>query len=168
MVEKKIKKSKNTKKKIFKCIRVFFVGILLIILAIVFAGLVVSIGIYVKYNQEFLRIKPQSNSTQLVMYDKNDVEIFRGYGAAEPSRIALQDVPEVVKQSTLAAEDLDYYKHGPVDYKSVIRAVYKNWQDSDKQGIYKLTDLFHEIRSVATKSKPSEELLLLCADLYRL
>lgn len=115
-----------------------------LILAGVCSVALAGLGIYSKYSREFDEIKPQSNSTQLVMYDRNGNEIYRGYGAAEPKRIPLSKIPELVKQSTLAAEDLDFYSHGPLDYKSIGRAVYMNWQESDQQGISKVNDLLSE------------------------
>jgi 1A family penicillin-binding protein len=134
-------RKKRLRKYVFKPLKIFsgviFIFILTDVLTVIFTGL----GFYVKYSHEFEKIKPQSNSTQLVLYDREQNEIFRGFGAAEPQRIHLAEIPEVVKKSTLAAEDLNFYKHGPLNFKSIARAVYFNWQKSKKPGWHKLEDL---------------------------
>lgn len=139
--EHESRRSKRIRRYIIKPFKIIsitlFLGILAIILAVVFTGL----GIYVKYAHEFDKTKPQSNSTQLVIYDKDNQEVFRGYGAAEPQRVKLSELPTVVKQATLAAEDINYYKHGALDYRSLARAVYVNWTQSNKSGWQKLSDL---------------------------
>ncbi len=134
----------KTKKVTLKFFRVLMVG-----LGLLFTGLFLTVffgtlGLYFKYSAEFAKIKPQSNSTQLVMYDKDGGEIFRGYGAAEPNRVKLADIPEDVKKATLAAEDLEFYNHGPIYLKGLARAAYVNWQNSKGSGIEKLTNLFSE------------------------
>lgn len=144
LFNKKQKKRLSRKEKILRGLKVFGIALFLSILAIIFSAIFIVTGMYVKYSKEFADIKPQSNSTQLVMYDKNGREFFRGFGAAEPERMPLDQIPDIVKKSTLAAEDVEFYKHGPVDFKSVMRAVYRNWQDSDKQGLARFSDLLKE------------------------
>jgi 1A family penicillin-binding protein len=144
MAKNHAKKPINKKKAFKKSLKIFFVGAILAFIAGIFTIFFIGFGIYVSYSREFSKIKPQSNSTQLVMYDREGNEFFRGYGAAEPQRIPLADIPDVVKKSTLAAEDADFYKHGPVDFRSIARSVYDNWQASDKQGLSKVADLFKE------------------------
>jgi len=126
---------------VLKPLKIIFKAFTLIILSLIFIVLFTGLGIYLKYSKEFESVKPQSNSTQLIIYDKNGKDIFRGFGAAEPQRIQLSQVPDVIKKTTLAAEDIDYYKHGAIDFKSIARAVYLNWQDSKSSGISKLKDL---------------------------
>jgi len=78
------------------------------------------------------------------MYDKDGVEFFRGFGAAEPNRVKLVDIPENVKKATLAAEDLEFYNHGPIYLKGLARAAYINWQNASGDGFDKLKNLFSE------------------------
>ncbi len=120
------------------------VGLGLLITGIFLTVFFGTLGLYFKYSTEFARIKPQSNSTQLVIYDKDGVEIFRGYGAAEPSRVKLTEIPDNLKKATLAAEDLEFYNHGPIYLKGLARAAYVNWQNSEGSGLEKLTNLFSE------------------------
>jgi len=129
---------------LLKSMKLFFIGLGLFVVA---SGLVITFwafGLYFKYSQQFESVTPQSNSTQLVMYDSTGAEIFRGYGAAEPDRVELSKIPDTVKEATLAAEDVDFYKHGPVDLKGIGRAIYLNWQNSDAVGLGKIGALFSE------------------------
>lgn len=127
-----------------KSLKIVFVGLLLFIATSLLIGAFWVLGTYFKYSQEFESVKPQSNSTQLVMYDSAGTEIFRGFGAAEPDRVELGKIPETVKLATLAAEDVDFYKHGALDMKGIGRAVYLNWTNSDSTGLARVTGLLSE------------------------
>ena len=135
---------KKTKTFLRKFLKIFFWGLFLFIVSTALIITFWIVGLYFKYSSEFASTVPQSNSTQLVMYDKNGTEIFRGYGAAEPDRVALNDIPDTIKQATLAAEDVNFYNHGAVDTKGIARAVYLNWRNSDKQGLAKVAGLLSE------------------------
>lgn len=136
--------AKKTRRYLQKSIKAILLGMLLLGTTIFLVATFAVIGMYFKYSKQFDATMPQSNSTQLVMYDSVGNEIFRGFGAAEPSRVALSDIPDVVKQATLAAEDVDFYKHGPLDLKGIARAIYLNWHNSSEIGIFKLRSLFTE------------------------
>jgi len=127
-----------------KSLKVIFIGFLLFITTSLLILAFWALGMYFKYSRDFESVTPKSNSTQLVMYDSAGNEIFRGFGAAEPDRVELSKVPEVIKSATLAAEDVDFYKHGPIDIRGIGRAVYLNWQSSEKSGLAKIGDLFTE------------------------
>lgn len=143
--KEKVKKEKSSlKQKFFTFFRIFFKFIFLFSTAIILAGVVIVLGIYLKYSDEFNKIKPESKSTQLVFYDKDGNEIFRDFGAAEPQKLTLDQIPTQVKQATLAAEDLEFYKHGAVDPKGILRAAYLNWSSSNKQGLEKIKDMLSE------------------------
>lgn len=127
-----------------KSLKLILIGLLLFIATSLLIVCFWMLGMYFKYSNEFASVTPQSNSTQLVMYNNAGNEIFRGFGAAEPSRVELASIPDVVKNATLAAEDVDFYKHGPIDIKGIGRAIYLNWQSSNKSGVAKLGDLLSE------------------------
>jgi 1A family penicillin-binding protein len=135
---------KKTGRALGKTLKVFSLGFLLLLAT----GLLIlafwALSMYFKYSKEFEAVKPQSNSTQLVMYDATGNEIFRGFGAAEPDRVELSNIPETIRNATLAAEDIDFYNHGPLDLKGIGRAIYLNWQDSESVGIAKVAGLLSE------------------------
>ncbi len=45
-----------------------------------------------------------------------------------------EDVPQTVKNATLAAEDVRFYQHGPIDPNGIARALVSNLQDKEIQG----------------------------------
>ncbi len=102
------------------------------------------IGMYFKYANDFKDAKPRSGGTQAIFYDKNGDIIYEGYGTGEPDYVPLNEIPDVIKKATLAAEDKDFYSHGPIDVKGILRAAVRNWQASDKTGIAKVSGLFNE------------------------
>jgi penicillin-binding protein 1A len=62
------------------------------------------------------------------------------FGEERRALIKIADVPEVMKQAILAAEDDRFYEHGGVDYMGVIRAAFSNFTSgSVKQGASTIT-----------------------------
>jgi penicillin-binding protein 1A len=62
------------------------------------------------------------------------------FGEERRALIKISDVPEVMKQAILAAEDDRFYEHGGVDYMGVIRAALSNFTSgSAKQGASTIT-----------------------------
>ena len=56
--------------------------------------------------------------------------------------IGWKDVPAAVKNATLAAEDVRYYKHGGVDPMGIVRAVAVNVMHKDNQGASTITQQY--------------------------
>jgi len=62
------------------------------------------------------------------------------FGEERRALVAISEVPEVMKQAILAAEDERFYEHGGVDYKGVVRAAISNFTSGDvKQGASTIT-----------------------------
>jgi len=62
------------------------------------------------------------------------------FGEERRALIKISDVPEVMKQAILAAEDDRFYEHGGIDYTGVIRAAFSNFSSgSAKQGASTIT-----------------------------
>jgi membrane peptidoglycan carboxypeptidase len=53
--------------------------------------------------------------------------------------VPLSDVPLIMRQAMVAAEDKSFYKHHGVDLKGLLRAAVKNQQTGNKQGASTLT-----------------------------
>ena len=102
------------------------------------------IGTYLKYASDFKSAKPKSGGTQAVFYDKNGGVIYQGFGTSDPDYVPLNQIPDTIKKATLAAEDANFYHHGPVDFTGIARAALKNIQASNKPGILKVEDLFNQ------------------------
>lgn len=55
------------------------------------------------------------------------------FGEERRSIVTIDEVPEVMKQAILAAEDERFYQHTGVDYQGVIRAAYSNLSSGGKR-----------------------------------
>ena len=54
--------------------------------------------------------------------------------------VSSDEIPDIVKNAFLAAEDSSFYEHAGIDFKGIIRAVWKNLRSKDsKQGASTIT-----------------------------
>ncbi|MDD3480671.1 MAG: PBP1A family penicillin-binding protein [Patescibacteria group bacterium] len=142
-LEKDVKVPKYPKlRKVLSFFRVLFVSLFFSLLTFGVILLLIAAGTYLKYADEFLSASPRNNTTKNVFYDKNGEVIYQSFGAAEPKEVALIDIPDVIKDSTLASEDAHFYNHGAIDLSGLVRAAYLNYQNSNKEGLSRLSDLF--------------------------
>ncbi|MDO8263202.1 MAG: penicillin-binding protein 1A [Gallionella sp.] len=69
-----------------------------------------------------------------------DGALLGEFGEERRALVTISEVPEVMKQAILAAEDDRFYEHGGVDYMGVIRAAISNFTSGDvKQGASTIT-----------------------------
>ncbi|MBL8334300.1 MAG: penicillin-binding protein 1A [Rubrivivax sp.] len=61
------------------------------------------------------------------------------YGEERRNFVPIAEVPQVMKDAVLAAEDARFYSHGGVDYKGVARAALENLRDARSQGASTIT-----------------------------
>jgi penicillin-binding protein 1A len=80
-------------------------------------------------------------SQSVKIYDRTGKTLLYNAGQAENRQVvALQDIPEYVKLATLAAEDHNFYNHGPIEIKSIFRSILTNILKLDKsQGASTIT-----------------------------
>ena len=81
--------------------------------------------------------QPQQNKIYATKGSKN-VQIATVY-SQNRVEITWEQVPEVVRQATLAAEDIRFYDHGGIDLRGIARAVVKNATSSNTEGASTLT-----------------------------
>ena len=62
--------------------------------------------------------------TGITVLDRNGVELYRGYGASGGQNIPLNQLPDNLKNATLAAEDPSFYDHSGFSWKGTARAIY--------------------------------------------
>ncbi len=61
------------------------------------------------------------------IYDRTGaVLLYEIHGEEKRTIIPFSDIPDLVKQATIAIEDASFYKHSALDFKSVIRALLTN------------------------------------------
>ena len=66
-------------------------------------------------------------------------ELLGEFGEERRAVITIREVPDVMKQAILAAEDERFYQHGGVDYLSVARAALANLASGTQQGAGTIT-----------------------------
>ena len=62
-----------------------------------------------------------------------DGQLIGEFGEERRAFVAIKDVPSVMKQAIIAAEDERFYKHGGVDTLGILRAAYTNFISGGKQ-----------------------------------
>jgi penicillin-binding protein 1A len=68
-----------------------------------------------------------------------DGDLLGEFGEERRAVIRIQDVPDVMRNAILAAEDERFYQHGGVDYVSVMRAAFTNVVSGTQQGAGTIT-----------------------------
>src|SRR5918911_3619971 len=66
-------------------------------------------------------------------------ELLGEFGEERRAIVRIREVPDVMKQAILAAEDERFYQHGGVDYLSVLRAAAANLSSGTQQGAGTIT-----------------------------
>jgi penicillin-binding protein 1A len=61
------------------------------------------------------------------------------FGEERRNFTPIAQIPQVMKDAVLAAEDARFYQHGGVDYKGVARAALENLRDARSQGASTIT-----------------------------
>jgi penicillin-binding protein 1A len=74
----------------------------------------------------------------LRVYSADNV-LLGEFGEERRSFVAIKQIPQVMKDAVLAAEDTRFYQHGGVDYKGVLRAALENLHDARSQGASTIT-----------------------------
>jgi penicillin-binding protein 1A len=68
-----------------------------------------------------------------------DGVLLAEYGEERRNFTPIAQIPQVMKDAVLAAEDARFYQHGGVDYKGVARAALENLRDARSQGASTIT-----------------------------
>jgi penicillin-binding protein 1A len=66
-------------------------------------------------------------------------DLLGEFGEERRAIVRIQDVPQIMRQAILAAEDERFYQHGGVDYVSVARAAFANLTSGTQQGAGTIT-----------------------------
>uniref|UniRef100_A0A7C4TJ61 PBP1A family penicillin-binding protein n=1 Tax=candidate division WWE3 bacterium TaxID=2053526 RepID=A0A7C4TJ61_UNCKA len=124
--------------------KVIFFSITGVLVSLLLIGIVIGLGTYYSYAKSFKSAKKKSNSTQIIFYDNQKNIIYEGYGTKSPQEVTLSDVPDMLKKATLASEDANFYEHGAIDLRGIVRATIINVRNSQRPGYQKIYDLFSE------------------------
>ncbi len=97
----------------------------LIILIFIFILLVSSFLIYILRDLPSpTKLSSDEFPTSTHIFDRNGILLYEIYTEQNRTPIKLEDMPEYVKQATIAIEDKDFYKHKGLAFRGISRAVY--------------------------------------------
>ncbi|PIZ00297.1 penicillin-binding protein [bacterium (Candidatus Howlettbacteria) CG_4_10_14_0_8_um_filter_40_9] len=83
----------------------------------------------------------QAQSTQI--FDRNGKLLYEVHGDKNRILVSINDLPDHVKQSAIAIEDKDFYKHSGFDVKGILRATFVNLVSKNRaQGGSTITQQF--------------------------
>ena len=76
-------------------------------------------------------------STQI--YDRNGTLLYTIYANRNQSFVSLSKIPKTAQEATIAIEDKDFYRHGAIDIRGILRAAYVTLFHKQIQGGSTLT-----------------------------
>lgn len=129
----KIKKHPSKRKVIKK-------GYLLIILVMfcIVAGLTFLFYI-LKDLPSLTRLNTDLQPQATIIEDRHGTRLYTIYGNRNQTFVPLKDIPKHLQEATISIEDKDFYKHGAVDIRGIIRAAYSTIFKKQIQGGSTLT-----------------------------
>ena len=74
------------------------------------------------------QLEKRKNAVNTTIYDRHGELIAELHGAENRVLVPSRDIPQVMKDATVAVEDERFYQHHGVDFKSVMRAVVLNFR----------------------------------------
>lgn len=137
-------KNKSYLTKVGKVCLIFLKSVFWVFLTSGALLVILGFGFYINIASDFNDLRKNNNTTKNIFLDKNGDKIYESFGTAEPDIVKLEDTPQRIIEAVLASEDLNFYQHGAIDPKGLIRAAYLNYNNSDGAGLSKFGDLFEE------------------------
>jgi len=102
----------------------YFATILFLIIATLFAW-------YSKDLPNPYKFSKRAVAESSKILDRNGKLLYEIHGDKNRTLISFDDMPDYVKQATIAIEDKDFYKHSGFDIKGIIRAFFYNVSHQD-------------------------------------
>lgn len=131
--------------------RAFLVVAALGIIGFVFLGALLAYYSFNLPDPRFLMERDPVESTKI--YDRNGKLLYEVHGEVKRTLVELDQIPQFVKDATIAIEDKDFYSHGGVDFTGIIRSVFVNLRSGSlSQGGSTITQQFVR-NAVLTREK---------------
>ena len=107
---------------------------------LVAVGLTVGVALAVAYPQlpEIASLTDYRPKLPMRVFSVDGL-LLGEFGEERRNFTPIQQIPQVMKDAVLAAEDARFYQHGGVDYKGVARAALENLRDARSQGASTIT-----------------------------
>lgn len=132
LVEEMAKRTrkKNGKKKFAR----FFI---IVFFSLLFLGVAGGVGVFAYFAKDLPspdRIADRSVAQTTKIFDRDGTTLYEIHGEEKRTIIPVDQIPEIMKKTTLAAEDADFYKHKGFDVRGIVRAVFANIRGEAIQG----------------------------------
>ena len=103
-------------------------------------ALVIGVALAVAYPQlpEIASLTDYRPKLPMRVFSSDGV-LLGEFGEERRNFTPIAQIPQVMKDAVLAAEDSRFYEHGGVDYKGVVRAALENLRDARSQGASTIT-----------------------------
>ncbi len=92
--------------------------------------LLIGLGIYLKNLQNSLpspdQLVERSSEQSTQILDREGELLYTVYGDKNRKFVSIEDIPEYIKWSVLAAEDIEFYQHKGIDYLGIAKAFTQN------------------------------------------
>lgn len=85
------------------------------------------------------RLKNASLGKSTRIYDRDNTLLYTVYNNRNQTFVPLAKIPKSVQEATIAVEDKDFYRHGALDFRGIIRAFYSTVFKKRVQGGSTLT-----------------------------
>lgn len=126
-VWRKIKSEKKFTRILIK-FALFITAAFILIGSLVFAAISLSLPDPNKLNS---RVIPQS--TKIYARDGTTL-LYEIHGEAKRTLIEFEEIPDHIKQATIAIEDKNFYNNKGIDFRGILRAVFKNISSGNLKG----------------------------------
>ncbi len=121
------RRQRTTAKKKRKYLWLKITAIVVLLLCIVGLGMAAGAIFAISRNLPSLEdLRRRPNAVNTTVYDSHGEVIAELRGAENRVLVLSTDIPDVMKQATVATEDARYYTHHGVDFQGVMRAVLEN------------------------------------------
>ena len=112
-----------------KAIAVFVLSALLVPASVVGTVLAVFIFMPLPAVLPEAKVLDESRPSTILDINGNPIGIFRRFDTNIP--FTKEDIPPVLKQAVIAAEDRNFYEHGGVDVRGIIRAFWADYRNRE-------------------------------------
>ena len=121
------RRQKTTAKKKRKFLWLKITAIVAVLLVIVVLGVAAGAIFALSRNLPSLEeLRKRPNAVNTTIYDRHGEMIAELHGAENRVLVPSNEIPEVMKQATVAVEDERFYTHHGVDFQGVVRAMLEN------------------------------------------
>lgn len=104
--------------------------------------ILVSILVYIFILKDLpspTKLSSSNNPQSSQITDKNGKLLYTVYGNKNRTQVPLSEAPKHMQNATIAIEDKDFYKHGAIDIRGILRALVANVTGKPIQGGSTLT-----------------------------